>query len=105
LELVTLRDMKTYLIDGSNGDDGANGAGGEATAAAAAAAAASDESALAAADASARMGNVLARLSTEAQQSSSLGSLIGDGWSVEELLLCAGRASNQSMGNLGHDTI
>jgi hypothetical protein len=104
LELVTLRDMKTYLIDGSNGDDGANGAGGEATAAAAAAAA-SDESALAAADASARMGNVLARLSTEAQQSSSLGSLIGDGWSVEELLLCAGRASNQSMGNLGHDTI
>jgi hypothetical protein len=104
LELVTLRDMKTYLIDGSNGDDGANGAGGEA-AAAAAAAAASDESALAAADASARMGNVLARLSTEAQQSSSLGSLIGDGWSVEELLLCAGGASNQSMGNLGHDTI
>ena len=100
--------MKTYLIDGSNGDDGADGAGEAAAAAAVAAsasAAASDESALAAADASARMGNVLARLSTEAQQSSSLGSLIGDGWSVEELLLCAGGASNQSMGNLGHDTI
>ena len=43
----------------------------------------------AAADTSVRIGNVLGRLSPEAQGSSALASLMGDGWSVEEMLLCA----------------
>ena len=59
--------MKEHLIDGSSIDS-------------------SD----AAEEASARIGNVLARLTPEAQQSGALATLLGDGWSVEELLLCAG---------------
>ena len=65
LELLALRDMKQYLVDSSSSLESA-------------------------AEASARIGRVLARLSPEAQQSRSLATLLGDGWSVEELLLCAG---------------
>ena len=67
LELLALRDMKEHLIDSSGSIESA-------------------------AEASARMGSVLARLSPEAQHSDALQVLLGDGWSVEELLLCAGVA-------------
>ena len=70
LELLALRDMKEYLIDSGGSID-------------------------AAAAVSARIGAVLARLSPEAQHSDALAALLGDGWSVEELLLCAGVTSSQ----------
>ena len=38
------------------------------------------------AEASARMGSILTRLTPEAQNSDALATLLGDGWSVEELL-------------------
>ena len=50
----------------------------------------SSDSSDAAEEVSARIGNVLARLTPEAQQSDALATMLGDGWSVEELLVCAG---------------
>ena len=80
LELMALRDMKTYLVDNAVQEDGSDGTPS-----------ASPDMAevTAAADASARIGSVLSRISAEAQKSQALETLMGSGWSVEELLLCA----------------
>ena len=70
LELLALRDMKEHLIDNGGSMDAAKAA-------------------------AARIGRVLARLRPEAQHSDALAALLGNGWSVEELLLCAGVPSSQ----------